>query len=114
MGVSDVTGVTGWGGMVTIAEKLKIGQFGAATTKVLVHFHRTGGMAYPHPITVPEQAALLRRKPNAVVSKTHWPGGKRVRGASLKVYCRGDFEIAWRKHDTARDRAGPRLRLVQD
>jgi hypothetical protein len=90
--------------MVTIAEKLKIGQFGAATTKVLVHFHRTGGMAYPHPITVPEQAALLRRKPNAVVSKTHWPGGKRVRGASLKVYCRGDFEIAWRKQAMLRTR----------
>ena len=77
-------------------------------------YRGAGGMAYPHPITVPEQAALLRRKPNAVVSKTHWPGGKRVRGASLKVYCRGDFEIAWRKHDTVRDRTAPRLRLVQD
>jgi hypothetical protein len=77
-------------------------------------YRGAGGMAYPHPITVPEQAALLRRKPNAVVSKTHWPGGKRVRGASLKVYCRGDFEIAWRKHATVQDRTGPRLRLVQD
>jgi len=67
-------------------------------------YRGAGGMAYPHPITVPEQAALLRRKPNAVVSKTHWPGGKRVRGASLKVYCRGDFEIAWRKQAMLRTR----------
>jgi hypothetical protein len=77
-------------------------------------YRGAGGMAYPHPITVPEQAALLRRKPNAVVSKTHWPGGKRLRGASFKTYVRGDFEVALRKHGTAGDRAGPRLRLVQD
>jgi hypothetical protein len=77
-------------------------------------YRGAGGLTYPHPITVPEQAALLRRKPNAVASKTHWPEGKRVPGTSLKVYTRGDFETALRKHETARDRTGPRLRLVQE
>jgi len=76
-------------------------------------YRGAGGMAYPHPITVPEQAALLRRKPNAVTSKSHWPAGKRVPGmSSSKVYRRGDFEAAWRKHEAAQERAGPRLRLV--
>jgi hypothetical protein len=63
-------------------------------------------MTYPHAITVPEQAALLRKKPNAIVSKTHWPAGKRVPGTkSLKVYHRGDFEAALRKHEAVRERA---------
>jgi hypothetical protein len=76
-------------------------------------YRGAGGMAYPHPITVPEQAALLRRKPNTVTSKTFWPTGKRVPGTkSLKVYHRGDFEAAWRKHEATRERAEPRLRLI--
>jgi hypothetical protein len=76
-------------------------------------YRGAGGMAYPHPITVPEQAALLRRKPNAVVSKSHWPAGRRVPGrSSSKVYCRGDFEVALRKHEAAKERGGPQLRLV--
>jgi hypothetical protein len=69
--------------------------------------------SHPHPITVPEQAALLRRKPNAITSKSHWPAGKRVPGtSSSKVYRRGDFEAAWRKHEAAQKRGGARLRLV--
>jgi hypothetical protein len=76
-------------------------------------YRGAGGMAYPHPITVPEQAALLRRKPNAITSKSHWPAGKRIPGtSSSKVYRRGDFEAAWRKHEAAQGHAGPRLRLV--
>src|SRR6516162_4708056 len=35
-------------------------------------YRGAGGMAYPHPITVPEQAALGRRKPNKVTSFSHW------------------------------------------
>jgi hypothetical protein len=70
-----------------------------------------GGMEYPHPITVPVQAALLRRKPNMVASRTCWPEGKRVRGAAFRGYVRGDFETALRKHDA---RAAARLRLVKD
>jgi len=77
------------------------------------HYRGAGGMAYPHPITVPEQAALLRRKPNKIASFSHWPAGKRVpRMRSSKVYRRGDFEVAWRRHEAAQERAGPRLRLV--
>jgi hypothetical protein len=76
-------------------------------------YRGAGGMAYPHPITVPEQAALLRKKPNVIVSRSHWPAGKRIPGvSSSKVYCRGDFEVALRKHGPARERARPRLRLV--
>jgi hypothetical protein len=76
-------------------------------------YRGAGGMAYPHPITVPEQAALLRRKPNKVASFSQWPAGKRRPGASsIKVYRRGDFEAALRKHEAAQERAGPRLRLV--
>jgi len=75
-------------------------------------YRGAGGMAYPHQITVSEQAALLRKKPNAIVSKTHWPAGKRVRRTSLRVYRGGDFEVALRKHEAARERAEPRLRLV--
>jgi Protein of unknown function (DUF3631) len=75
-------------------------------------YRGAGGMAYPHPITVPEQAALLRRKPNAVTSKSHWPVGKRVPGMSLKVYRRGDFEVARRKHEAAHGSVEPRLHLV--
>jgi hypothetical protein len=70
-------------------------------------------MAYPHPITVPEQAALFRRKPNKVMSFSHWPAGKRLPGtSSIKVYRRGDLEAALRRHEAAQERAGPRLRLV--
>jgi len=75
-------------------------------------YRGAGGAAYPHPIEVFEQAALLRKKPNAILSKTHWPPGKRIPGASFKVYCRGDFEVALRKHETTRERAEPQLRLV--
>ena len=75
-------------------------------------YRGAGGMAYPHPITVPEQAALLRRKPNAIVSKTHWPEGRRIRGTSFKVYCYGDFAAALRRHEAAQKRAETRLRLV--
>src|SRR5262249_49747344 len=56
-------------------------------------YRGAGGMAYPHPITVPEQAALLRRKPNAVTSKSHWPaggGGSWIRssqGLSRRAFC---------------------------
>jgi hypothetical protein len=76
-------------------------------------YRGAGGMAYPHPITVPEQAALLRRKPNAITSKSHWPAGKRVAGVSSnKVYRRGDFEVALHKHEAAKERGRPQLRLV--
>jgi hypothetical protein len=76
-------------------------------------YRGAGGMAYPHPITVPEQAALLRRKPNAIVSRSHWPAGKRIPGvSSSKVYRRGDFEVALCKHEAAKERGGPQLRLV--
>jgi hypothetical protein len=75
-------------------------------------YRGAGGMAQAHPITAHEQAALLRRKPNIIVSKTHWPPGKRVLGASLKVYSRGDFEAALRRHEIAKERERPRLRLV--
>src|SRR5262249_37022688 len=76
-------------------------------------YRGAGGMAYPHPITLPEQAALLRRKPTAITSKAHWPAGKRIPGtSSSKVYRLGDFEAAWRKHEAAQGHAGPRLRLV--
>jgi hypothetical protein len=77
-------------------------------------YRGAGGMAYPHPITVPEQAALFRRKPNTVTSKSHWPAGKRVPGmSSSKVYRRGDLEASMRKHEAAQERAGPRLHLVK-
>jgi hypothetical protein len=75
-------------------------------------YRGAGGMAQAHPITLHEQAALLRRKPNTISSKTYWPPGPRVRGASLKVYCRGDFVVALRRHETAKERERPRLRLV--
>src|SRR6516165_3855158 len=76
-------------------------------------YRGAGGMAYPHPITVPEQAALGRWKPNKIVSFSHWPAGKRRPGASsIKVYRRGDLEAALRRHETAQERAAPRLRLV--
>jgi hypothetical protein len=76
-------------------------------------YRGAGGMAYPHPITVPEQAALGRRKPNKIVSFSHWPEGKRRPGtSSIKVYRRGDFEASLRRHEAAQERAGPRLRLV--
>ena len=76
-------------------------------------YRGAGGMAYPHPITVPEQAALFRRKPNTVVSKSHWPAGKRIAGSSsIKVYRRGDLEVSLRKHEAAKERGGPPLRLV--
>jgi hypothetical protein len=76
-------------------------------------YRGAGGMVYPHPITVPEQAALLRRKPNKITSFSHWPAGKRRPGmSSSKVYRRGDFEAALRRHEAAQERAGPRLRLV--
>src|SRR5262249_10470066 len=40
-------------------------------------YRGAGGMAYPHPITVPEQAALLRKKPhNKIVSFSQWPAGR--------------------------------------
>src|SRR5262249_36408174 len=38
-------------------------------------YRGAGGMAFPHPITVPEQAALFRRKPNKVVSFSQGPAG---------------------------------------
>src|SRR5262249_18498489 len=77
-------------------------------------YRGAGGMAYPHPITVPEQAALLRKKPNKVASFNQWPAGrKRIPGvSSSKVYRRDDFEAALRKHEAARERGGPQLRLV--
>jgi Protein of unknown function (DUF3631) len=75
-------------------------------------YRGAGGRAFPHPITVSEQAALLRKKPNGIKSETHWPAGKRARVKSLKVYRRGDFEAALRRHEAAQERAGPRLRLV--
>src|SRR5262249_57082103 len=40
-------------------------------------YRGAGGMNYPHPITVPEQAALLRRKPNTLTSHSHWRGKER-------------------------------------
>src|SRR6516225_3411093 len=77
-------------------------------------YRGAGGMAYPHSITVPEQAALGRRKPNKIASFSHWPAGKRRPGASsIKVYRRGDFEAALRRHEAAQERAGPRLHLVK-
>src|SRR6516164_1974212 len=77
-------------------------------------YRGAGGMAYPHSITVPEQAALGRRKPNKIASFSHWPAGKRRPGASsIKVYRRGDFEAALRRHEAAQERAGPRLQLVK-
>src|SRR6516164_2744220 len=77
-------------------------------------YRGAGGMAYPHPITVPEQAALGRRKPNKIVSFSQWPAGKRRPGtSSIKVYRRGDFEAALRRHEAAQERAGPRLHLVK-
>jgi hypothetical protein len=69
-----------------------------------------GGMGYPHPITMFEQAALFRRKPNAIVSHSHWPPGvKRIPGVSSgKVYRRGDFEVSLGKHE----KRSRQLRLV--
>jgi hypothetical protein len=77
-------------------------------------YRGAGGMADPHPITVPEQAALLRWKPNKITSFSQWPAGrKRTPGmSSSKVYRRGDLEVAIRKHEAAGKRAGPRLRLI--
>jgi hypothetical protein len=76
-------------------------------------YRGAGGMAYPHPITVSEQAALFRRKPNKVASFSQWPAGKRTPGmSSIKVYRRGDLEASMRKHEAAGERAGPQLRLV--
>ena len=76
-------------------------------------YRGAGGMAYPHPMTVPEQAALFRRKPNKIASFSHWPKGKRLPGmSSTKVYRRGDLEAALRRHEAAQGRAGPRLRLA--
>ena len=76
-------------------------------------YRGAGGMVYPHPITVPEQAVLLRRKPNKIASFSHWPKGKRLPGmSSTKVYRRGDLEAALRRHEAAQERAAPRLRLI--
>jgi hypothetical protein len=77
-------------------------------------YRGAGGMAFPHPITMSEQAALLRKKPHSAIhSKSQWPPGQRVPGrSSSKVYVRGDFEVASRKHEAAGRRGGPRLRLV--
>jgi hypothetical protein len=75
-------------------------------------YRGAGGMAYPHQITVPEQAALLRKRPNAITSKAHWPPGKRIPGTSLKVYRRGDFETALRKHEPAQKCTEPGLPLL--
>jgi hypothetical protein len=77
-------------------------------------YRGAGGMAYPHPITVPEQAALLRRKPNKISSFSQWPAGRKrtPEMSSSKVYRRGDLEVAIRKHEAAGGRAGPRLRLI--
>jgi Protein of unknown function (DUF3631) len=76
-------------------------------------YRGAGGRAYPHPITVSERAALLRKKPNRIESFSHWPPGKRVPGkSSRKHYRRGEFEAALRRHEAARERGGPRLRLV--
>ena len=76
-------------------------------------YRGAGGMAYPHPITVSEQAALFRRKPKKVASFSQWPAGKRTPGmSSIKVYRRGDLEASMRKHEAAGERAGPQLRLV--
>jgi hypothetical protein len=70
-----------------------------------------GGRSYPHAITIGEQAALLRRKPNAIHSQSHWPAGAREPGvSSIKVYCRGDFDTALAKHEK---HARPLLRLVE-
>src|SRR5262249_58278923 len=72
-----------------------------------------GGSDYPPPITASEQAALLRKKPNKIVSVNQWPAGKRTpKTRSGRVYRRGDFEVAMRKHEAARERGGPQLRLV--
>jgi hypothetical protein len=77
-------------------------------------YRGAGGMTYPHPITVNEQAALLRKKPNKIASFNQWPKGKRIPGtSSSKVYRRGDFEAALRRHEAAQKRAGPRLHLVK-
>jgi hypothetical protein len=74
-------------------------------------YRGAGGMAYPHAITLPEQAALFRHKTNKIASFSHWPAGRRVAGmSSSKVYRRGDLETAARRHETARARG--RLRLV--
>jgi hypothetical protein len=81
-------------------------------------YRGAGGMAYPHAISVPEQAALLRRKPNLIMSKSYWGAGKRMPGqSSYKVYRRGDFdlaELAWHKHATAKGRGGPHLSIVSE
>jgi hypothetical protein len=70
-----------------------------------------GGMSYAHAITIGEQAALLRRKPNAIQSRSHWLAGAREPGvSSVKVYCRGDFETALAKYER---HARPLLRLVE-
>jgi hypothetical protein len=75
-------------------------------------YRGAGGMAYPHPITMFEQAALLRRKPNTVTSRSHWAAGRRIPGvSSTKVYTRGDFEESQRAHAAAGS-GRPPLRLV--
>ena len=69
-----------------------------------------GGMNTPHAITLPEQAALLQKKPHYIASRSHWPAGRWTAGVSSgKVYRRGD---AWGKHEAARERTKPRLHLV--
>jgi hypothetical protein len=70
-----------------------------------------GGRNYSHAITISEQAALLRRKPNAIQSESHWPAGAREPGvSSVKVYRRSDFVTALAKHEK---HAQPLLRLVE-
>jgi hypothetical protein len=74
-------------------------------------YREPGGRNYPHAITIGEQAALLRRKPNTVQSRSHWPAGAREPGvSSVKVYRRGDFETALAKHEK---HGRPLLRLVE-
>ena len=73
-------------------------------------YRGAGGMAYPHPITHSEQAKLLRRSPNGIVSKNQWPAGPRVPGTkSKRVYVRAAFEAAMRAHTR---HTAPHLRLV--
>jgi Protein of unknown function (DUF3631) len=75
-------------------------------------YRGAGGRQYPHPITVQEQADLLREEPGEFESHPHWPPGPRTPGASFKAYYRGDFEAAWQRYTQQTWRPGPRLRLV--
>jgi hypothetical protein len=76
-------------------------------------YRGAGGRQYEHPISVQEQADLLREEPNSFESHTHWPPGPRSPGASFKAYRRGDFEDALRRHMAEEAKSHePRLRLV--